>query len=129
MIKKMEQIPPKIRILITVASIIIIFACFSYIKNYGWKEKRAEFVKSAEETLNMYGDNIDHYRVDYAYVGVYVNSRKWSNTSEATKDEFMKEVYALIRMNAINADNLKGNVITLSFYDGDRRVGLYQITE
>ena len=129
MIEKMEKVPPKVRVLITLSSIIIVLAVVIFIKNDLFRERKAKFISSVENTLSMYGDSIDHSYIDYAYVGVYVNSRKWENTSEATKDEFMKEVYALIRMNAINADNLKGNVITLSFYDGDRRVGLYQITE
>lgn len=129
MIKKVEQIPPKIRVLITFASIIIIFACFIYIKDYGWKERRAAFVQSAEETLNMYGDSIDHTYITHAYVGVYVNSRKWNNTSDDTKDAFMKEVYALLHMDAINSGIFKDNTIILSFYNGDDRIAMYEIKE
>lgn len=129
MIKKFERIPPRVRVLITFASIIIILACIVSIMNHTWRDKRDRFIHSAEETLDMYGDSIDSCRIDNTYVGVYVNSRKWNNTSEETKDAFIKEVYALIRMDAINANYLKGNVITLSFYNGNDRIALYNITE
>ena len=129
MIEKMEKVPPKIRVLITVSSIIIILAVVIFISNDLFRARKAKFISSVEDTLSMYGNSIDHYSIDYAYVGVYVNSRQWNNTSEETKDAFMKEVYALVRIDAINADNLKGNVITLAFYDGKERVSLYQIKE
>ncbi len=129
MIRKIEQLPPRTRILITVFSIIIIIVCIFFISNETWRHKRDKFVRSAHETLDMYGDSIDSCRIDNTYVGVYVNGRKWNNTSEETKDAFIKEVYALIRMDAINANYLKGNVITLSFYNGNDRIALYSITE
>ena len=128
MIEKIEKIPPKKRALILAICIIIIVGVYIAISGNEQRKKNTAFKNSAAETLNLYGDTIDHYNIDTGYVGVYVNPKKWAQVSEESKKDFYNEVYALLRINAIQSQTIDYQP-TLAFYCDNERVAMYIIRE
>lgn len=115
--------------------IVIIISSVSYIgcsvskkKQQAKQQSQAEFEQDVRNSLSAYRD-IDHIVVDDKYVGVYVNKDTWNNSSKDIQDQFVKEIYALVRIEALQ-NNLLEDGITLSFYTSDREdIGLYLIKE
>lgn len=115
--------------------IVIIISSVSYIgcsvskkKQQAKQQSQAEFEQDVRNSLSAYRD-IDHIVVDDKYVGVYVDKDSWNNSSKDIQDQFVKEIYALVRIEALQ-NNLLEDGITLSFYTSDREdIGLYLIKE
>lgn len=115
--------------------IVIIISSVSYIgcsvskkKQQAKQQSQAEFEQDVRNSLSAYRD-IDHIVVDDKYVGVYVDKDTWNNSSKDIQDQFVKEIYALVRIEALQ-NNLLEDGITLSFYTSDREdIGLYLIKE
>jgi len=112
---------------ISLISIIVIVFAVSWIacsasnkKNAEFKQKEAAFQESLADSLKFYENNLDHYTADANYVGIYVKADLWKKADEENRDQFIKEVYALVRMDALNSGLLEDRYIVLSFYTSDR---------
>ena len=136
-VEKIEKILPKKRIMITSISLIVIVLALGWIacsasnkKHNEYKQREAAFQESLADSLKFYENNLDHYYTDGNYVGIYVKTDLWQKADKANQEQFINEVYALVRMDGINSGLLDDRYIVLTFYTSDKKqIAQYNINK
>ena len=78
---------------------------------------KENFKIRVQHTLSTYGDQISNHHVDGTIVIIDVNPVMWRNTDELTRESWMKEIVALIKLDAEDSELLFDSSIRVSFYD------------
>ena len=116
----------KICIPIIIISIVIIIA----VESISELDSRADYAVAVKEAFEPYGSEIEDLYIDYGYVAIYIDAKRWNATSEETQKQFLKEAYLLVRSAAISSKIQKHHQCSLAVYDSTgNRIVLYQIEE
>lgn len=116
----------KICIPIIIISVVVIIA----VESISELDSRGNFAVAVTDAFKPYGSEIEDVHVDYGYVAIYIDAKRWKNTSEETQQQFLKEAYILVRSAAISSKIMKHHDCLLSVYDSTgNRIVMYEVKE
>ena len=128
MIKKVEKIPVKIRVITLILFIIIIIWGLLSISGARFEKKEAAFREEVVSTLKQYSA-IEKYDLKRYEINLYIKPKTWEKASKDTQKAFLSEVYAMIRMDGITSGYLDETAFFLNFYVGNDFLTTYNVVK
>ena len=118
----------KIAIIVSVVVVAIItyFVVSSVLSGY----HEENFKIRVQNTLSAYGEQIDGLHIDGTIVIINIDPVLWRNTDEQSRERWMKEIVALIKLDAEESELINDSSIRVAFYDdpqSTKSVGSYRI--
>lgn len=122
----------KLKITVVIGIFFGFFIIYAILSSYLYSIRKETFKLKVEDTLSIYGSQIEDVYVDGMYVGVYVDGERYNKASKSVQEAWQKEVVSLIRMDAISTEIIKHGQIMVAFHTDkslSKSVGQYIIKE
>ena len=87
------------------------------------EDSELKFAESAGKTLSMY-ENIKYF-INKNTVNVVIDLDSWNATADSDRKDFMNEIFALVRIDAINSGILQYSNVDLTFMTSDYKNAKY----